>query len=77
MEKKTVTLDNGKDTLSYEKLVLATGGTPRRLPIEGANLENVYTFRGVPDSQKVDAGWFVLLLAVLQSLIKMFKISCS
>ncbi|KAF8624511.1 hypothetical protein AX15_005826 [Amanita polypyramis BW_CC] len=50
---KKVILDGGKDSLPYEKLILATGGIPRRLPIEGANLENVYTFRGVPDSQKV------------------------
>ncbi|RXW21742.1 hypothetical protein EST38_g4133 [Candolleomyces aberdarensis] len=55
LEKKNVTLDNGKDTLSYDKLILAPGSTPRRLPIEGANLENVYTFRGISDSQKVDA----------------------
>ncbi|KAG6817164.1 hypothetical protein H0H87_012125 [Tephrocybe sp. NHM501043] len=53
--KKEVALDGGKDTLKYEKLVLATGGIPRRLPIEGAQLENVYTFRGIPDAQKVDA----------------------
>ncbi|EAU85453.1 flavoprotein [Coprinopsis cinerea okayama7 len=55
LQKKVVTLDGGKDTLPYDKLILAPGGTPRRLPIEGANLENVYTFRGIADSQKVDA----------------------
>ncbi|KAK2460926.1 hypothetical protein APHAL10511_007396 [Amanita phalloides] len=51
---KKVILDGGKDSLPYDKLILATGGTPRRLPIEGGNLENVYTFRGIPDSQKVN-----------------------
>ncbi|KAF9470912.1 hypothetical protein BDN70DRAFT_888625 [Pholiota conissans] len=55
VEQKTVTLDGGKETFAYDKLILASGGTPRRLPIEGANLENVYTFRTVEDSQKVDA----------------------
>ncbi|KAG6909960.1 hypothetical protein DXG01_014229 [Tephrocybe rancida] len=55
LNKKQVTLDGGKDTLSYETLVLATGGTPRRLPVEGAHLENVYTFRGIPDAQNVEA----------------------
>ncbi|KAF8072016.1 hypothetical protein FPV67DRAFT_1748109 [Lyophyllum atratum] len=55
LAKKQVSLDGGKDILSYEKLVLATGGTPRRLPIEGAQLENVYTFRGIDDASKVDA----------------------
>jgi NAD(P)H-nitrite reductase large subunit len=51
-----VNIDNGKDSLLYETLILATGGIPRRLPVEGANLENVYTFRGIVDSQKVDGG---------------------
>ena len=48
-------MDGGKETISYENLILSPGGTPRRLPIEGADLENVYTFRGVEDAQKVDA----------------------
>jgi NADPH-dependent 2,4-dienoyl-CoA reductase/sulfur reductase-like enzyme/nitrite reductase/ring-hydroxylating ferredoxin subunit len=55
LEQKAVTLDGGKDTVTYDKLILASGGTPRRLPIEGAQLENVYTFRGIDDSKKVDA----------------------
>ncbi|CAA7266910.1 unnamed protein product [Cyclocybe aegerita] len=54
IENKVVTIDNGKDTLGYDKLILAPGGTPRRLPIEGAQLENVYTFRSIEDSKKVD-----------------------
>jgi len=56
LQKKIVILEGGKDTLPYDKLILASGGTPRRLPIEGANLENVFTFRGIADAQKVDAG---------------------
>ena len=51
-------MDGGKDSLPYDKLILATGGAPRRLPIEGANLENVYTFRGLSDSRKVSEGWY-------------------
>ena len=54
--KKTVALDNGKETISYDTLILAPGGSPRRLPIDGANFENVYTFRNIDDSKKVDAG---------------------
>ncbi len=53
---------DGKDSLIYDKLVLATGGIPRRLPIPGADLENVYTFRTVEDAQKVDAGKLLLLI---------------
>jgi apoptosis-inducing factor 3 len=51
-----ITLDGGKEHISYEVLVLAPGATPRKLPVEGADLENVYTFRGIQDSKKVDAG---------------------
>jgi apoptosis-inducing factor 3 len=53
-----VILDNGKDSISYDKLILATGGTPLRLPVDGAQLQNVYTFRTVDDAKKVDAGMF-------------------
>ncbi|KDR78894.1 hypothetical protein GALMADRAFT_244538 [Galerina marginata CBS 339.88] len=55
IEQKTVILDGGKDIIPYDKLILASGGTPRRLPIDGAEFENVYTFRGIDDSKKVDA----------------------
>jgi NAD(P)H-nitrite reductase large subunit len=54
---KTITLDT-KETISYDKLILATGATPCRLPVEGANFENVYTFRNVEDLKKVNAGTF-------------------
>jgi 3-phenylpropionate/trans-cinnamate dioxygenase ferredoxin reductase component len=47
--KKTVTDDRGR-TYSYEKLLLATGGTPRRLP--GAHAEVIY-FRTLDDYQRL------------------------
>ena len=53
---KTVTLDDGKEIIRYDTLILASGGVPRRLPIEGADLENVYTLRNVQDAQKIDSG---------------------
>ncbi|OJA09005.1 hypothetical protein AZE42_11543 [Rhizopogon vesiculosus] len=49
---KQVVFDGGKDSISYETLILAMGGTPRRLPIDGSDLENVYTFRGIEDSKR-------------------------
>ena len=55
-EGKKVTIDVGKETFAYDKLILATGGVPRKLPIEGSTLENVFTFRGLDDAKKVDAG---------------------
>lgn len=51
-----MTLDEGKEVLAYDRLILAPGGVPRRLPVEGAHLQNVYTFRGIDDAKKVDAG---------------------
>ncbi|KAK1234915.1 Apoptosis-inducing factor 1 [Marasmius sp. AFHP31] len=51
---RKVVLDNGKDSVTYDKLIIAPGGTPRRLPIPGSDFENVYTFRGVHDAKNVD-----------------------
>jgi len=45
---KTITCKDGS-TYQYEKLLLATGGTPRRLPIEGGNLEEIYYYRYLDD----------------------------
>lgn len=52
--RKTVSLDAGTK-ISYNKLVLASGAAPRRLPIPGANLPHVYTLRSVEDAKKIDA----------------------
>ncbi|THV02837.1 hypothetical protein K435DRAFT_775308 [Dendrothele bispora CBS 962.96] len=54
-DERRVILDGGKDAVGYDKLILAPGGTPRKLPIEGVNLENVYTMRGVQDAKKIDS----------------------
>lgn len=56
LQDRRVILDDGKDTIIYDKLIIAPGATPRKLPIPGVNLENVYTFRGVEDAKKVDSG---------------------
>ena len=52
---KQVVLDGGKESIAYDKLVLATGAMPSRLPIDGADLENVFVLRGVQHAQKIDA----------------------
>lgn len=51
---KTVTV-NGSETIKYKNLVLAPGSAPRRLPIEGSDLEGVLTLRTIGDAKKIDA----------------------
>lgn len=46
---KTVGLPDGS-TLPYDKLALATGSRPRRLPLPGADAEGVYHLRTIEDS---------------------------
>jgi 3-phenylpropionate/trans-cinnamate dioxygenase ferredoxin reductase subunit len=72
---KTVTLPDGS-TLGYDKLALATGSTPRRLPIPGMDARRVYTLRTIGDSDAlielfgtarrlviIGAGWIGLEVA--------------
>ncbi|MFQ6396837.1 NAD(P)/FAD-dependent oxidoreductase [Nocardia sp. KC 131] len=74
---KTVTLPDDS-TLPYSKLALATGSTPRRLPIQGAQAPNVYTLRTIDDSDTlielfgrarriviIGAGWIGLEVAAV------------
>ncbi len=48
----TVTLDSG-ETLNYDKLVLATGGRARRLPLPGAEKPNVHYVRTIEDIKRM------------------------
>lgn len=50
---RVVHTKSGED-VSYSKLVLATGGTPRLLPLEGfKDLGNIFTLRTVHDAKKI------------------------
>lgn len=40
---------------SYDKLVIATGGSPLKPPIEGSELPNIYTLWTVPDADEIKA----------------------
>jgi len=57
---KTVTLkdlsgeDASASVVPYTILILAPGSTPRRLPVPGADLPNVYTLRSLEDAQKIN-----------------------
>lgn len=43
-----VTLDDGRE-VAYDRLLLATGAEPRRLPVPGADLEGIYYLRTLGD----------------------------
>jgi 3-phenylpropionate/trans-cinnamate dioxygenase ferredoxin reductase subunit len=47
-ENKIVTFDDGSDC-RFEKLLIATGGTPRRLDIEGGDLDDIFYYRYLDD----------------------------
>ncbi|MBT2586059.1 FAD-dependent oxidoreductase [Arthrobacter sp. ISL-95] len=49
-----VTLASGRD-LHYSKLLLTTGARPRTIPLEGADLDGVMTFRTLDDSLKLQS----------------------
>ena len=52
-EARTVSTASGK-VIPYTKLVLATGGTPKRLPLPGfKDLDNVFVLRSVSDVQDI------------------------
>jgi NADH oxidase (H2O2-forming) len=50
--KKEVALSDGQ-TIPYDKLVLAIGARQVLPPIEGCDLEGVFTLRTVPDAEKI------------------------
>jgi len=49
-----VTLETGRP-LRYDKLLLATGSTPRLLPLPGIDVQGVQTLRNVEDSDAIAA----------------------
>jgi len=51
---KSVTTSDGK-TVSYDHLVLATGGKPKKIPIDGKDLEGVLTLRHVGDTKTINS----------------------
>lgn len=49
---RTVTTLSG-DCFSYDRLVFATGATPRRLTVPGAEANNILTFRDLQDTRQL------------------------
>ncbi|OEU66862.1 MAG: pyridine nucleotide-disulfide oxidoreductase [Desulfovibrio sp. S3730MH75] len=59
-EKKQVHVTNlktgDKSVLDYDKLVIGTGATPRKLSLPGEDLENVYYVGNMHDAEKIKQG---------------------
>ena len=53
---KSVVVGSSGERVPYETLILASGGTPRKLPIDGKDLGNIFTLRGVQDAKAIDSG---------------------
>ncbi|GAB2798016.1 FAD-dependent oxidoreductase [Streptomyces chlorus] len=51
-DRRTVTLSGG-ERIGYDKLLLATGASPRRLPVPGADLDGVLYLRRVGDCERI------------------------
>lgn len=49
---KTITFADDQ-TMIYDSLLLASGGKPRQLDVEGADLENIFTLRSFVDTEKI------------------------
>jgi 3-phenylpropionate/trans-cinnamate dioxygenase ferredoxin reductase subunit len=52
LQQRRVTLANGEQ-IGFDKLLLATGGRPRRLPIPGADLDGIYYLRNLEDTDAI------------------------
>jgi NADPH-dependent 2,4-dienoyl-CoA reductase/sulfur reductase-like enzyme/nitrite reductase/ring-hydroxylating ferredoxin subunit len=49
---RTILFEKG-NSLSYDKLLLATGSTPRKLNVPGDSLSNIFTLRSYADSRSI------------------------
>jgi len=53
-DNKTVTLEDGEE-MSYEKLLICTGGSPLQFAIPGSGLRRLYYLRTLDDAKKIKA----------------------
>jgi NADPH-dependent 2,4-dienoyl-CoA reductase/sulfur reductase-like enzyme/nitrite reductase/ring-hydroxylating ferredoxin subunit len=52
IKEKKILFEKGED-LSFTKLLIATGGTPREIKVPGANLKNIFYLRSFSDSDGI------------------------
>jgi len=51
---KSVKLSDGS-SLTYERLICASGGSPKKLPLDGVDLENVFVLRTIEHTKAINA----------------------
>jgi nitrite reductase (NADH) large subunit len=51
---KVITLDNDKQ-LPYQELILAVGSRTATIPAENQNIQGIFNFRNIEDTQKIEA----------------------
>ncbi len=51
-KERLVILDDGVE-IAYEKLLISTGGRPRRFNVSGGDLNEIYYLRNLRDSNKI------------------------
>lgn len=82
-DKREAKLASGEQ-ISYEKLLLSAGGSPRKLGVEGEDLEGICNFYSLSDAQKISdklkkveevvvVGGGFLTIDILESLVRMGK----
>ncbi|KDE09563.1 hypothetical protein MVLG_00458 [Microbotryum lychnidis-dioicae p1A1 Lamole] len=45
---------SGGNSVSYEKLILATGSNPNRIPVDGSKLGNIFVLRTIEDTKQIN-----------------------
>lgn len=80
---RVVTLESGEQII-YEKLLLSSGGSARKLAVEGENFNQIYNFYSLSDAQKISenlkytedivvVGGGFLTIDILESLVHLGK----
>lgn len=70
-EKQSAVLSDG-ETINWDKLLLTTGSSLRRLPIQGSDLEGVHYLKTLSDAKAIRGIWMIFnrLLLLEQVLLE-------
>ena len=59
----------GEEVVRFDYLVIATGGIPRKLNVDGKDLENIYVIRTLDDAKALNSGWLSVFAKRMHGLI--------